>query len=88
MSDQNANNDPAGGGWHFDKRIPVALIITLGLQTAGVFFWMGQLSVRIDQLENRALSAATNSSRLTRLEVQLEQVGATLKRIEQRMERQ
>ena len=88
MSDQNANNDPAGGVWHLDKRIPVALIITLGLQTAGVFFWMGQLSVRIDQLENRALSAATNSDRLTRLEVQLEQVGATLERIDQRMERQ
>lgn len=88
MSDQNVNRDPAAGGWHLDKRIPVALIVTLGLQTAGVFFWMGQLSVRIDQLENQVLRAATNSDRLTRLEVQLEQMGMTLNRIDERLERQ
>lgn len=85
MSDQDANRDPAAGGWHLDKRIPVALIVTLGLQTAGVFFWMGQLSVRIDQLENQVLRAATNSDRLTRLEVQLENMGLTLERIDQRL---
>lgn len=85
MSDYK--DDPASGGWHLDRRIPVALIITLGLQTAGVFFWMGQLSVRIDQLEAQVLRAATNSDRLTRLEVQLEQVGLTLQRIDQKLEK-
>jgi len=49
---------------------------------------MGQLSVRIDQLENQVLRAATNSDRLTRLEVQLEQMGMTLNRIDERLERQ
>jgi len=88
MADSNVNRDPASGGWHLDKRIPVALIVTLALQTAGVFFWMGQLSVRIDQLESQVLRSATNSDRLTRLEVQLEQVTQSLDRIESRLERQ
>lgn len=88
MINSSTNTDPTSGGWHLDKRIPVALIVTLALQTAGVFFWMGQLSVRIDQLESQVLRAATNSDRLTRLEVQLEQASQTLGRIETRLERE
>ncbi len=65
MVDTNTNR----GDWQIDKKIPVALIFTLLIQTAGFAFWMGQLSVRIDQLEATNLRYATNSDRLTRLEV-------------------
>lgn len=83
----NITDPAATGGWHLDKRIPVALIVTLALQTAGVFFWMGQLSVRIDQLEAQVLRSSKNSDRLTRLEVQLENMDNTLQRIDERLER-
>lgn len=68
MADTNINRD----SWQIDKKIPVALIITLLIQTAGFAFWMGQLSVRIDQLEAQNLRYSTNSDRLTRLEVRIE----------------
>jgi len=68
MVDTNANR----GDWQIDKKIPVALIFTLLIQTAGFAFWMGQLSVRIDQLETTNLRYTTNSDRLTRLEVRID----------------
>lgn len=75
---QSDTNTP----WTLDRKIPLALVLTLALQTAGVFFWMGQLSVRIEQLENQIERAATNADRLTRLEVQLENLQAIMERIE------
>ena len=68
MTDANINRSD----WQIDKKIPVALIFTLLIQTAGFAFWMGQLSVRIDQVESQNLRYATNSDRVTRLEVRIE----------------
>lgn len=34
-----AHNDPASSGWHLDRRVPIALIVTLMVQFgAGVWF--------------------------------------------------
>ncbi len=79
-------SDPASEKWHMDRRIPLALIVTIGIQTAGVFFWMGQLSVRIDQLERQITMASQNDSRLTRLEVQIDNATKLLTNIERKME--
>lgn len=44
--------------WHLDKRVPIALIFTIVLQTAGAVWWASQISSdvqyhshRIDRLE-------------------------------------
>lgn len=60
--------------WHFDKRIPIALIFALGVQTATIVWWAATVSARIERLEEKAASAAPQSDRLTRVEVQLEVV--------------
>ncbi len=71
--------------WAVDKRIPLALIISLALQTAGFAFWMGQLSTRVAQNE-RVISGAQNTSdRLTRLEVTLENVAQGMSRVEREL---
>lgn len=31
--------DPAEASWHFDRRIPIALIVTIALQTFGIVWW-------------------------------------------------
>lgn len=72
--------------WKVDKKVPLALIVTLAIQTAGVFFWMGQLTIRIDHLENQVLLATTNNDRLIRVEVQLETIFSSLQRIEDQLE--
>jgi hypothetical protein len=31
--------DPAEASWHFDRRIPIALIVTIAIQTFGIVWW-------------------------------------------------
>lgn len=40
--------DPANGAWHLDKRIPLAMIGAILLQTAAFGFWVGKISNRLD----------------------------------------
>lgn len=40
--------DPANGAWHLDKRIPLAMIGAILMQTAAFGFWIGQISNRLD----------------------------------------
>ena len=62
------NNDH----WQVDKKIPVALIVAIIVQSAGLAFWIGQLSSRVDSMENQAVRYIANGDRLTRLEVQID----------------
>lgn len=72
--------------WHFDKRVPVALILTILLQTGGFFFWMGQISTRIENLEERVAFTARNNDRLTRLEAVLDNVNEGVNKLERKIE--
>lgn len=65
--------------WHFDKRVPVAIIITLITQLIGVAVLASKLDSRVEALEKsdtrheRSIDALTterdgNRERLTRLE--------------------
>lgn len=64
----------ADAKWHFDKRIPIALIFALGVQTATIVWWAATVSARIERLEEKAANVGPQSERLTRVEVQLEVV--------------
>ena len=46
MKDQNQE------GWHLDRRVPLALITALLIQTGGVIWWAANLSSRVDTLES------------------------------------
>jgi len=50
MSDgvNKATNDPASGNWHLDKRVPVAIIVAIGLQTFGAVWWAATTSARTE----------------------------------------
>jgi len=78
----NNNND---NHWSVDKRIPLALILTLLLQTGGFAFWMGQLTTRLAQVEKTVDAGATNGDRLTRVEVKLETINSAINRVENQL---
>lgn len=40
--------DPANGAWHLDKRIPIALIFTLIVQSAGLVWWVSNIVHRLE----------------------------------------
>ncbi len=66
-------NDKA---WHLDRRVPLALIFAILVQTAGAFWWASSISSRVANLETQvANQAATNIpsvERMTRVETKLD----------------
>lgn len=71
-----------GPGWHLDRRLPVALIATLIIQTGMAFWWAATVSAGIAEAnkERILLSARVSKienerddfrDRMTRMEVQM-----------------
>lgn len=69
------------------RRIPVAVIAALALQTAGALVWAGGAAARIAVLETRAEEQGQVAERLARLEEQSKATRAAVERIEMRLER-
>ncbi|MEQ9518790.1 MAG: hypothetical protein RLN89_05045 [Parvibaculum sp.] len=78
---------PEEARWHLDKRVPIALILALVMQTAGALAWAGAASERINQLERRANGSSEVKERTARVEEQVRYMRATLERIEQKLDR-
>jgi len=60
--------------WQVDRRIPLALILTIIAQTGGIVWWASGLTYRVEQLERQAADAKPQADRLTRVEVRLDNV--------------
>ncbi len=68
------------------KRIPMALVIALVLQTIGGLVWAGGAAARIATLEERVGEQRLVAERLARLEEQGVATRAAVERIETRLE--
>lgn len=62
------------GSWHLDKKVPVAIIGAILLQTGGIVWWAGSASERLTALERKAEITAPYAERLARVETNLESV--------------
>lgn len=64
--------------WHLDKKVPIAMILTIALQTGAFVWFAARLDHRVEALERSetrlSSSAPVTSDRLTRVEVKLEGV--------------
>jgi hypothetical protein len=69
-----------------DRKITLALILALVVESAGVFAWAGGTGERLKEVELRVAAHADSAERLARLEVKLEQAAAQLARIERKLE--
>ena len=76
------STDMSDRHWHLDKRVPVALIITIVMQTIGIVWWAASLSERVSTLERRFNGLATHQARIVRLEEKQNAVYQRLDRIE------
>lgn len=70
--------------WHLDKRVPIALIVTLFLQTASIVWWASSLSERVTALESWRTDNRLTSERLVRLETILDRIDKRLADMELR----
>jgi hypothetical protein len=68
------------------RKVPVALIAALAVQTVGGLIWAGGAAARIATLEERVAEQRLVAERLARLEAQGEATRAAVERIERRME--
>jgi hypothetical protein len=68
------------------KKIPVALIAALAVQTVGGLVWAGGAAARIATLEERVGEQRQVSERLARLEEQSAATRAAVERIERWLE--
>ena len=68
------------------RKIPLALIVALVVQTIGGLVWAGGAAARISTLEDRLGEQRLVSERLARLEEQGVATRAAVERIERRLE--
>ncbi len=81
------DEDKTAGRWHLDKRVPIALIVAILIQTAGALTWAGAASERINHLERQVINDGDMGERTARLEVQAAYMRAALTRIEDKLDR-
>lgn len=73
--------------WHLDRKVPIALIATLVIQTGTIIWWASSLSERVNTLERQAVAAAPQSERLTRVEVKIEAINEGITEIKRLIRR-
>ena len=74
--------------WHLDKRVPIALIITIGLQTGAFVWWASDINARVNTLERRAEITAPQAERLVRVETKVESIDAGIAEIKRLIRRE
>lgn len=74
------------GRWHLDKRVPIALIIVILMQTAGALSWAGAATQRLAQVERQTQAQAGWAERTARLEEQSQYMRSSLQRIEDKLD--
>jgi hypothetical protein len=82
-----ANDPPSASGWHLDKKVPLALIVTIVMQTATAIWAMSALSQRVTQLEVALAASTDQPARIVRVETQMEGVRDTLKEMNDKLDR-
>lgn len=82
-----SDQPPAAAHWVVDKRIPLALVITIIFQTAGIVWWAASISGRVGVLESTVLTRSDQSGRLIKVETQVDNLVKGQERIEQKMDR-
>ena len=91
MTDRSAG-DPASGSWHLDKRVPLALIVTIALQTAGAFYWAGVINRRVEHVEDRlerietTIGVQRHEARISVIESNISGIRVTLNRMEAKID--
>ena len=84
--------------WHLDKKVPLALILSLSVQTAAMIWWAATLSARVDDHDRRierveitgrtqADESRKASEALVRLDERMAGQTAILQRIEAQIAR-
>ncbi len=73
--------------WQLDKRVPVATIAAILIQTATVVWWAATTEGRVKSLEEKAVKSEALIERVIKVEVKMDGVQHTLTEIRDAVER-
>ena len=75
--------------WHFDKGIPLSIVVLVVAQTFGAIWWVGNLSKQVEDNKARIahIESQRVSERLSALESQMLDSRSSLVRIENKLDR-
>lgn len=73
--------------WHLDKRVPIALIMTIVFQSMAAVWWASSMQSRLDSLERIISAQSQNESRLARVEQLTSSQSQALNSIEDKLDR-
>ncbi len=73
--------DDSDTKWHLDKRVPLALIVTITCQTMYFAWWGGALAQRVADLERNAMAAVPRLESVIRLETKVDVINSTLQEL-------
>lgn len=77
--------DTGSEAWHLDKRVPIALILSLAVQTVGIVWWAASLSGRVEDHSRRIVTLEATDQRMAN---DAQKVAETLARLDERMMQQ
>lgn len=72
--------------WHLDRRVPVAIILTLVVQLVGFGMLIGNIENRVKTLEIASSSRSVLPERMARLEERLVSLQRVLERIDRKLD--
>lgn len=81
-----SDRDPQTASWHLDKRVNISIIFAIIMQTIAGSYWVGVVSQRVAQTETWITANSLGQARLAVLESQMNDIRATLNRIEGRLD--
>lgn len=86
-----AMTDNLLGGWHLDRRVPIAMIVAIILQTFAIGGWVGTIHWRVGILEEQQLkievAGTLREGRVVRAETLIQELRSSMDRIEAKLDR-
>ena len=73
--------------WHLDKKVPIALIVTILFQIGATLWWASKLDGRLATVERHTMEVADHPARIVRLEAFRDDLCRRLDRIEAKLDR-
>ena len=70
--------------WHLDKKVPLALIATIGISMFGNVWWLSALGSRVDFIERAISNNALVREDIVKITEQLRSLDRVVGRIEER----
>ena len=64
--------------WEIDRHVPIALIVTILVQGAGIVWWAASISDRVAHIERHVERTSGQADRLTRVETKVDGIVDTL----------